>query len=276
MTAGKNKQTGNDLQYQVLRGSSGNMKVIKAGEVDLVVTSPPYFPDEIEPLLRKPLAEQNDYERIEKAITEFALSLRPSFQEVKRVLKPGGAFVVQTKDIRYGQFLVPLIELHLDLAVNSGFRLVSRIHWLSTPGSRNRLPKFSQSRRRGEFRVLDTEVFLVFGHETGIETGSRVESLDQAAAMELVQPLWRMPQSGGKRTHKYGSPRNVVHQLIDLYSEPGELVLDPFVGYGTTMIEARKLGRRAVGYDTDGQCVTITEENLDLVARQAGGGDETE
>ena len=153
MTAGKNKQTGNDLQYQVLRGSSGNMKVIKAGEVDLVVTSPPYFPDEIEPLLRKPLAEQNDYERIEKAITEFALSLRLSFEEGKRVLKLGGALVVQTKDIRYGQFLVPLIELHLDLAVSSGFRLVSRIHWLSTPGSRTRLPKFSQSRRRGEFRV---------------------------------------------------------------------------------------------------------------------------
>ena len=276
MTTGKRNQSANAMQYQVLRGSSGSMRVIKAGEVDLVVTSPPYFPDDVEPLLKQPLSEQNDYERVEKAITEFALSLRPSFQEVMRVLKPGGVFVVQTKDIRYGQFLIPLIELHLDMAVNSGFRLISRINWLITPGSRARLPKFTQSRRRGDFRVLDTEVFLIFGHEGGVESGSRIESIDQNQAFELVQPLWRMPQSGGKRAHKYGSPRSVVHQFIDLYSEPGDLVLDPFVGFGTTMIEAKKLGRRAVGYDTDGQCVTITEENLDHVEIESGGDDEPE
>ena len=263
-------------QYQVLRGSSGSMRVIKTGEVDLVVTSPPYFPDDIEPLLKQPLPEQNDFERVEKAITEFALSTRSSFQEVKRVLKRGGAFVVQTKDIRYSQFLVPLIELHLDMALNSGFRLISRLYWLSTPGSRARLPKFTQSLRRGDFRVLDTEVFLVFSHEDGLQSGSRIESIDKNQAFELIQPLWRMPQNGGKRTHKYGSPRSVVHQFIELYSEPGDLVLDPFVGFGTTMIEAKKLGRRAVGYDTDGQCVTITEENLDHVEIEPGGEDETE
>ena len=38
---------------------------------------------------------------------------------------------------------------------------------------------------------------------------------------------------------------------IELYSEPGDLVVDPFAGFGTTVVEAQRLGRRGIGYEID-------------------------
>ncbi len=261
----KDRHTADDtaVTYQVVQGSSANMRFIRVAEVDLVITSPPYFPTEVEEFLKKPRTEHSEFKRVEEGITEFALTLRPIFKEIKRVLKPGCAFILQTKDIRYGDFLVPLADIHQEMAVNSGFRLVTRFLWLSTPGSRKRLPRFTRTRRKGDFRALDTETFLVFSHPEGLKQGGLVDSLSKEDAFDLIQPLWRLPPNGGACTHEYGSPRSVVQRLIKLFSEPGDMLLDPFVGYGTTLVEAKRLGRQAIGYDIEAQCVTMTEDNLD-------------
>lgn len=249
--------------YQVVQGSAAKMRFVRDAEVDLIVTSPPYFPEDVEELLKKPKAEHDQFEHVEERITEFALTLRPIFNELKRVLKKGCPFILQTKDIRYGDFLIPLADVHQEMAINSGFRLVTRFYWLSTPGSRRRLPKFVQTKRRRDFRALDTESFMVFAHPEGLAEGEIIKTLQKDEAFDLIQPLWRVPPNGGRHTHKYGSPSKVVGQLIELFSEPDSLVLDPFVGFGTTLVEAKRLGRRAIGYDIEAQCVTMTEDNLD-------------
>lgn len=258
-----NKDEAISAGFQIIQGSSAQMRYIKDAEIDLVVTSPPYFPDDVEELLIKPKAQQKEYEYVLERITEFALTLRPIFKEIKRVLRPGHAMIMQTKDLRYGSFLLPLSDLHQELAINCGLRLVSRIHWLSTPGSRSRLPKFTQTRRRRDYRALDTETFMIFAHPEGLLQGDVIQSLDKDTAFELIQPLWRLPPNGGKHSHRYGSPKKIVNQFIELFSDKGDLILDPFAGYGTTLIEAKRLGRRAIGYDIDAECVTMTEKNLD-------------
>jgi hypothetical protein len=61
--------------------------------------------------------------------------------------------------------------------------------------------------------------------------------------------------------HKYFArrPWNVISQLVDHYSEPGDLVLDPFCGGGTTVVESLKLGRKAVGVDLNPVATYVTE-----------------
>ena len=78
--------------------------------------------------------------------------------------------------------------------------------------------------------------------------------------------VWSFPDRGSWATHsgKYRGnwspyvPRN----LILRYSNPGEWVLDQFMGSGTTLVEAKLLGRNAVGVDINPQSVSISETNL--------------
>lgn len=80
--------------------------------------------------------------------------------------------------------------------------------------------------------------------------------------------VWDFPIRGNWVTHKSDYRGNFAPQiprnLILNYSKEGELVLDPMVGSGTTLIEARLLSRNAVGYDINSNAVDITKSRLNF------------
>jgi len=65
--------------------------------------------------------------------------------------------------------------------------------------------------------------------------------------------------SEAKRYHKWGQDVNTCRYYIEYFSNPGQIVLDPFVGGGTTIIAAELIGRRIVGFDIDWQAVLTTK-----------------
>lgn len=88
----------------------------------------------------------------------------------------------------------------------------------------------------------------------------------------LDQVDWDFPMAGTElgSVHKiHWFPGNFIPQipaaLIQILSKPGDLVLDPFVGSGTTAIEALKLGRHAIVSDRISACVQISEAKLSLL-----------
>mgnify|MGYP001589446617 FL=1 len=80
--------------------------------------------------------------------------------------------------------------------------------------------------------------------------------------------VWDFPIRGNWATHKSDYRGNfapqIARNLILNYSEEGELILDPMVGSGTTLIEARILNRNAMGYDINQKAVDITTERLNF------------
>jgi site-specific DNA-methyltransferase (adenine-specific) len=71
---------------------------------------------------------------------------------------------------------------------------------------------------------------------------------------DLTVPFWSMPENTPHPTQK---PEKLVAKLILASSNPGDVVLDPFLGSGTTAVVAKKLGRRFVGVEIDpGYCCT--------------------
>ncbi|NUT51438.1 MAG: site-specific DNA-methyltransferase, partial [Saccharothrix sp.] len=66
----------------------------------------------------------------------------------------------------------------------------------------------------------------------------------------------------------------VVRHAVTHYTRPGELVLDPMCGIGTTLVEAVRLGRRAVGVEYEPHWVEVANANLNLAREQGVGGDD--
>ena len=65
-----------------------------------------------------------------------------------------------------------------------------------------------------------------------------------------------------KLFHRWGQDVNSARYYIEYFSGPGDIVLDPFVGGGTTMIAAELIGRKAIGFDNDWQALKTTQTRM--------------
>jgi site-specific DNA-methyltransferase (adenine-specific) len=105
-------------------------------------------------------------------------------------------------------------------------------------------------------RVLTNEIAYAFGKPIPSSAGRRVIP----SQAPKVQP-WNRVMQQGETGHP--CPRDVAHQtfLMDWFSNEGALVIDPFMGSGTTGIAAAKLGRKFIG-------IEIEERYFDLACRR--------
>ena len=81
--------------------------------------------------------------------------------------------------------------------------------------------------------------------------------------MEATTDVWEMaPERASRVGHPAPFPVELPHRLIDLFTYRGDLVLDPFIGSGTTAVAAVRTGRHYVGYDTDEGYVIAARERV--------------
>ncbi len=76
---------------------------------------------------------------------------------------------------------------------------------------------------------------------------------------------WRdvlVSPSRDKKYHKWGQSLAPFRQLLEWFSEPGDLVLDPFLGGGTTAVASKQMGRRCIGYELDADMAARARERL--------------
>ncbi len=251
--------------FEVHHGSGAAMRHLADASIDLVLTSPPYYPAALETLLRAPLDEQTRVDEVDVGIAELAVSLAPVFAEMARVLKPEGALILQTRDIRYGGFLLGPADAHRRLAEAVGFHLQNEIAWESSPPSGARDRALRAMWRRGIFVTSEVEKLLVFTRSGRPRPGAMPIDVPEGFA----EPVWRLPGQGARATHAHESPLSAMRRLVELYTVPGDLVLDPMCGHGTTLVAAMELGRRAVGYDIDPDCVAMAVTKTTKAAGRA-------
>jgi site-specific DNA-methyltransferase (adenine-specific) len=73
--------------------------------------------------------------------------------------------------------------------------------------------------------------------------------------------VWTYPHPGGD-LHPTQKPVELICKLVSLFSEPGELVVDPFMGSGTTLVAAKNLGRKAIGIEIEERYCEIAAKRL--------------
>ena len=78
---------------------------------------------------------------------------------------------------------------------------------------------------------------------------------------DITIPFWSMPENTAHPTQK---PEKLVAKMILASSAPGDIVLDPFLGSGTTSVVAKKLGRRYIGIEREAQYCVWAEQRLEM------------
>lgn len=83
--------------------------------------------------------------------------------------------------------------------------------------------------------------------------------------------------SGGKHEHETQKPLSLMLELVSLFTDPGDIILDPFCGSGTTLVAALRLGRRCIGIEREPKWAALSRERCEaelagstLQAQRAG------
>jgi adenine-specific DNA-methyltransferase len=169
--------------------------------------------------------------------------------------------------------------------VQGGHGTASQFYELTAPnGRRHRPPKgrcWVYTRERMAAAVASNEVW--FGRDgNGVPRLKRF--LADAAWGVTPETLWRAEDVGTTRTAKrevlelLGSvfdtpkPEALIARVLEIASDPGDLVLDAYLGSGTTAAVAHKLGREWIGIEAGDHAVTHCAQRLRHVVDESGGG----
>jgi modification methylase len=115
------------------------------------------------------------------------------------------------------------------------------------------------------------EYILIFskGAFSRKKTDDKVNTISKEQFMEWTKSVWTMnPESAKKVGHPAPFPVELPYRLIQLYTYQGDVVLDPFMGSGSTAIAALQSGRNYVGYEIEAKYLHLAEERIDPIKRQ--------
>lgn len=273
-----------DGRYVVYLKDASKMSELAGESVDLIVTSPPYgigldYSNDwkdgeamthqlTDGQVEGPVKSMDDYR-------DYIGRLAPIWEESYRVLKPGGFATINvapihTKSLYFGHsFMLPLTH---DVAVkwmSMGAEFRWKYIWYA--GRTRNNSKGNPQSFLGSYPIplrgqvlREIEEILIFWKPTQGDWEIPEERETRRKASRMTMPQWRDAFSQvwtfpGERAfedhngvkHPASFPEELPRRLIRGYSCVGDVVLDPFLGTGTTMKVARELGRQCVGYEIE-------------------------
>ena len=269
----------------IIHGDCGDvLKDFPDDSIDLIFTSPPYADQ-----------RQRTYGGIRP--DHYVDWFMPKADQFFRVLKPSGTFVLNIKERAVnGERHTYVIELILEMR-RRGWLWTEEFMWHkknSYPGKwpnrfRDNWERLLQFNKQRKFNMYQEAVMVPVGDwangrlahlsETDkIRDESRVGSgfgknISNWVGRDMVYPnnVIHMATESSNKRHSAVFPLSLPTWFVKLFTQPGDVVLDPFIGSGTTAVAALSLGRRYVGIDTNEEYVRLSEERLaDVQTRMPG------
>ena len=227
---------------------------LEDGTVDLTVASPPYALDVA-------------YEGGDVAPDAWPSFMRAWLEEAYRVTAEGGRLAVNVPVDTTKRGYRPTYAQAVDDAIDAGWAYQSTIVWDEENVSKS-TARGSVDSPQAVRVVAPVEMVAVFskGPWRRDPTG-RTWDLAHDEWVEWTNGLWRFPgESAPWEGFEGAVPLELPRRLIKLLSFHDDLVLDPFVGSGTTAVAAVRLGRRFVGFDIGPSQVDSAKRRLALVS----------
>lgn len=244
------------LDQIVMGDCIANMRALPDACIDMVFADPPYNlqlgGDLFRPEGGRVDAVDNDWDKFDslKAYDEFS---RAWLAEARRILKPNGTLWVigsYHNIFRVGSVLQ-----------DEGFWILNDIIWRKV----NPMPNFKGTRFTNAHETL---IWASKGEDARYTFNYRaMKTLNDELQMRSD---WSFPICGGgerlkrngTKAHPTQKPEALLYRILLACTKPGDIVLDPFFGTGTTGAVAKRLGRHFIGLERETDYVSVAEERI--------------
>lgn len=257
------------------------MKELENESIDLIYLDPPFFTQRKQKLSNK-LGIEYSFEDKWKDMNEYLDFLKRRFFEMKRVLKEDGNIFVHCDKIANHRIRILLEEVFGE----ENFR--TEIIWTYKRWSNSKkglleghqnIYHFSKS-SKFKFNILyqeyspSTNIDQILQMRERDENGKSVYKKDENGAIMYgtskngvpLNDVWQIPFLNPKAKERVGYPTQkpieLLERILKIASNEGDIVLDPFLGSGTTVVAAKLLKRNFIGFDINSNAIELSQHRL--------------
>lgn len=251
---------------RLFSGDSRDMGAVEDNSISMVVTSPPYFSSKL-------YEEELGKGHIPGSYLEYLQMLRDVFSECRRVLEPGGRICVNVANLGRKPYRSLAKDVWVVLEEDLGLLPRGEVVWVKGKGA-------SGSAAFGSFAKASNPVLRDVTERILIASKGRFDraihwrdrqarglpwesTITKEDFLAWTLDTWQIrPESARRVGHPAPFPVELPRRWIELFTYRGDVVLDPFMGAGSTAVAAVLTQRRYVGWDAEPTYVVLAEQRV--------------
>ncbi len=258
------------------------MKKMQSSTIDMVYLDPPFFTNRHHSAINRDRTQKYSFSDVWNGLSEYAEFMEDRLRQIHRLLKDTGSIFVHCD--KSSNFL--LRGLLNDVFGEDQFR--SEIIWTYrrwSNSAKGLMPAhqtiFFYS-KTGQFKF--NRIYCPYSETTNVDQILQLRARDEFGISSYatnedgenvyggikkgvpLSDVWEVPFLNPKAKERTGYPTQkpvlLLERVVEISTEPGDLVLDPFCGSGTTLVAAKILGRRSIGMDCSEEAVNLAQRRL--------------
>lgn len=261
------------MEYdKIVCANSKCMKELPDVSVRLVVTSPPYY-------TAKDYEHHDQIGKSDNSYEDYLNSMLEVWKECFRVLKPNGKLCINTPllpmskkemNTHHNRDILNINnDIEFTILQHTEFHRYGLVIW--DKGKTDQLMMGSYP-YPPNFYFMNTiefiNVFVKDGLPEAVDKQTKeLSKLEKSEWYSYIETIWRISPEKN-RMHPAPFPVEIPLRLIKLFSFVGDLVLDPFMGSGTTAVAAKQTGRHFFGYDLNEKYIKMANNRIENFAYQ--------
>jgi len=241
--------------------TSEDMSEVDDGSVQSVITSPPYWD-------LKDYGHESQIGTSDESYELYHDRMQDVWSECYDVLRDDGTmWVVVDTVMERGD--LQLLPFHIaERAEEVGFVLQDMVMWFKPTAIAGMTDRNVVNKKEYVVYLSKNEEHK-FCEERG-ENGKEDPAVEEG---HRLGNLWRHPvkrgSAGQNVLHKAPYPVSLIDRIVQVSTDEGDMVLDPFLGSGTTSLSALKLGRACIGYELNREFAEVISERLSSLQQRS-------